>query len=770
MIEQQIYSRGSYGLNIKGPGHDTLAKSEGVSLQEAASYHSYFTLYDSGPQKDGEKIPVITRSVMLNGDSLLYQVVPRAYQAFDGVKHTLLGHLFLVREKQALEQAQDVRRLAGKINFRSDFEDGITNLPQVYWDDLADLNMDSSSALRCWTSKPERGLFLQRLAMAAWISLVDEKKVFIVPSDILDPNSALEIMRAIYSLLPYAVRKMIGYTTLHVEKTYKPGVIIYFLHPVHLEGIKRSGKIPSGYVTNCFVFDCTTLEQIQGDDAGLQLEGVFFRHILPLVESQNYDALETFYQQLQDIAVDFGITRHTPAVIDWLSAIGLTQNGQDICSEKLQYLLKNWSCVACNCNISVVEKTVIELLGKHLDLLVDETGCVPDSFIRAYRDWYRSVNSDNADACFEGLFNMISKSAEKNRERFFAQLKFLELQEYDMLVSKYINSDEHTIALFYERELSGKSNMQSLFEYLDDLKNSTSVKDDGLFEKQTFADQVIKRFEELYVEAKDKIIFFQGLLKCIKNREDISLLGNTLIAFYVAYAGNYIEDVCITNMTYEEIKELLKLGIRQLQSKAQQKLQEAESLCALVEDCIVPKDPTLSKWLTQYYQTHRIRDYHLDGIYFTSEYPTGNTYSEQILFSFFMPEKDPVFDVRLFCKPFDLYRKAATNHPDIGESYSILLNAFLQLVERYAKAQIDIPADQAEKMINHFLSRELPSFDELSAPKCPDVLLNAFHKALSRASKGKEYEELLFTGERKKGVIAGAVAKLNANTRHKKGR
>ncbi|MBR4966378.1 MAG: hypothetical protein IKY53_07775, partial [Lachnospiraceae bacterium] len=126
MIEQQLYSRGSYGLTLRSSGHDTVAASEGLSEEELKELNGYTTYYQSElVNSNGEMVPVVLKRKLPGGRVMFSKRVPRRYYDSSGQRNTFLAHNLIIKEGSAEEDdiIHDVRKLFDSGVFITSFDE-----------------------------------------------------------------------------------------------------------------------------------------------------------------------------------------------------------------------------------------------------------------------------------------------------------------------------------------------------------------------------------------------------------------------------------------------------------------------------------------------------------------------------------------------------------------------------------------------------------------------------------------------------------------------
>ncbi len=254
-IQQQIYTRAREGIFRSNEGLDTVAKSAGLdnnfikkTLHPFCVYNPPRELIERG-ESDKNKYPdsytmfhaesgemVIGRSVFAGAD-------------FTGQRDTIFAHNYIVPKSRVDEFIRDPQSIFRISSFVNEYDSSLgKDLPEVEGrmpSEEGSGQGDLKEFLR------ELGIdqdMFKKLVYAVMSSAASNKKVYIsLDKDISELSRyARRLLEWIFHCLPYAYRKVIGFTTYNNEPQGKKGINVMFVEARSIRNNDR--QIEKDYV------------------------------------------------------------------------------------------------------------------------------------------------------------------------------------------------------------------------------------------------------------------------------------------------------------------------------------------------------------------------------------------------------------------------------------------------------------------------------------------------------------------------------------------
>jgi len=797
MPHQQIYSRGTYGLLLKGPGHDTLAKSPDYPEDTLRALHPYFTIYANGLRDArGDVVPIISRIVLPDGESALVRTAPRTYRDFGGVTLTLLAHAMLFSVEETAHYACNTAGLAGAtLPWQINFEDGTRDLPEL---SEADFTVeDEASALASWVKSPSHTAFLVHLALACWQAIREEKRVFIVSPDILNPQEALTLMRVVYALLPYDVRRGIGYKTLHMDgaqssqKGFMPGILVHFIHPGEGESIQKRQTLSKGtLVRNDFSFDAKALQALTPNMDAPKSDYANF-----LTEYLNANAakfITTYMASLNTFLQKAGLSCSTPELAEayiplWklLETEGyLPRDGGGLLSKVFDHAELFTSGAS--------PETVWQLICEAAENVIKVHAAGQKAFMTTIAkqmvQWYMSLPEGTAqEYAIELCGSILQLAADYEPKIFIDQLRLFSDEDKAVLTSRFINNNDAMIRAFYSKEFSDHTDLAAIFEYLR--KKSECARRDreetDLLENLAFLQVASERINQLASQQKSPAMqatfcseYFRQLENNLPSNAEKGL-GFGLSALLNAW----FDSISLNDLTHEDIKQLD--GIPQAAwGKTSEKLKNTKALIRFLQQWVddyskfykkydledaraQPYWPSCKKWLMTYYkQNPPQNDNDVAALLGLLTTPVTGVLDFEIFFSFFTNGKSLEFLTRFLRrlrngktesgKPllYLYYDGWAEDeyHPYVYDFYCHICNALLAHICNLAAKE------DSEKFSSKLedLFVDAFAFDAgVESHPMPSDLLHDFRKQLKRAMNGKGAESIFYSPNVKPKGLSG---------------
>ncbi|GIP32011.1 hypothetical protein [Paenibacillus sp. J2TS4] len=255
-IQQQYFTRDREGIFRTNEGFDTVAKSPGLDNGFIKSALHPYCVY-KGPQEllgsdeaDASRYPdALGLFHADNGDLVIGRSVYVSTD-FTGHRSAFFTHQYVVPKQRKEEFVRDPRRIFAIRGFQSsyDIRSG-KSIPE-----LQDIDYDAGS----FPENPDgvlarlgidRKLF-QQLLYAMMASATGKKKVYIALDTHVSASSeeAKRLMEIVYSCLPYAIRRLLGFVTYQQEPEGKQHYHVMFVE-------KGSIRLPDRQLEKDVLFD-----------------------------------------------------------------------------------------------------------------------------------------------------------------------------------------------------------------------------------------------------------------------------------------------------------------------------------------------------------------------------------------------------------------------------------------------------------------------------------------------------------------------------------
>lgn len=318
-IEQQLYTRERRGVFRTTEGFDTIAASPGLDPSFIKKVLHPYCVYDAPAEligrseKDETKFPASIHLLHLeSGETILGQNV---YQSadFTGLRSAFFAHNYVLSPERSEEQMKQGGWLDAMFATSYDIEQGtvlptLAELPtslgsgqgaardaaagQEGWAQPgASLSADSSPHQMLNALKMNEVLF-KRLLYAVMQSVATRRKVYIaldLPAEEVTAG-AKGLLRLLYTALPYAFRRQLGFMTFAKEPQAKKGI--------HIQFVERGTLRPKDRNTEKdFTFDMVSGRVTHADASVAKLPYAEFAWAL-LQEPGAADAFYTFADEM----------------------------------------------------------------------------------------------------------------------------------------------------------------------------------------------------------------------------------------------------------------------------------------------------------------------------------------------------------------------------------------------------------------------------------------------------------------------------------------
>lgn len=236
-IQQQMYTRERRGIFRSTEGYDTVAKSGGLdssfvkkTLHPLCVYDAPAELTASG-EKDSGAYPEAMHLLHLDqGDTLIGRSVYKEAD-FTGLRSTFFTHHYVIPSGYSDHADQDYRSwLSAAFEDNYSVDQG-TELKELDRLPQAANGFVSVSARRLLSELKLDEKEFKALLYAVMASLGSKKKVYVtldVPIRQL-PDRAKELLAVLYSCLPHALRKSLGFLTYSKEPMSRKGIHLTFV-------------------------------------------------------------------------------------------------------------------------------------------------------------------------------------------------------------------------------------------------------------------------------------------------------------------------------------------------------------------------------------------------------------------------------------------------------------------------------------------------------------------------------------------------------------
>jgi hypothetical protein len=465
-IEQQLYTRERRGVFRTTEGFDTVAASPGLDPSFIKKVLHPYCVYDAPAEltgrseKDETKFPASIHLLHLeSGETILGQNV---YQAadFTGLRSAFFAHNYVLSPERSEEQMKQGSWLDAVFATSYDIEQG-TVLPA-----LADLPISSgsgpdSSPSQILSALKMNEVLFKRLLYAVMQSVATRRKVYIaldVPAEEVTAG-AKGLLRLLYTALPYAFRRQLGFMTFAKEPQAKKGI--------HIQFVERGTLRPKDRNTEKdFTFDLVSGRVTHADASVAKLPYVEFAWYL-LQEPAAADAFYTFADEMLS-GMEPGRELSIEAYGELSVFYGLEQGMEDLYldnkSHVLSGLLTYLKPEGGSKQRSRLNELFLTLLSRELDSVKREN--VPEEAVAARIGEYFSVAVPVVQSRIVDYFIYGVNNAR-------AQKRMRAVQELYAVLDR----DPQLNRAFFDKVLANESLTKLLFEpYLDNqLKRTESA-------------------------------------------------------------------------------------------------------------------------------------------------------------------------------------------------------------------------------------------------------------------------------------------------------
>ncbi|WP_336762616.1 GAP1-N2 domain-containing protein [Paenibacillus sp. USHLN196] len=472
-IEQQLYTRERRGVFRTTEGFDTVAASPGLDPSFIKKVLHPYCVYDAPAEltgrseKDETKFPASIHLLHLeSGETILGQNV---YQSadFTGLRSAFFAHNYVLSPERSEEQMKQGGWLDAVFATSYDIEQG-TVLPA-----LAELPISPRSgqggATDAGVGSPTQVLsalkmnevLFKRLLYAVMQSVATRRKVYIaldLPAEEVTAG-AKGLLRLLYTALPYAFRRQLGFMTFAKEPQAKKGI--------HVQFVERGTLRPKDRNTEKdFTFDLVSGRVTHADASVAKLPYAEFAWYL-LQEPAAADAFYTFADEMLS-GMEPGRELSIEAYGELSVFYGLEQGMEDLYldnkSHVLSGLLTYLKPEGGSKQRSRLNELFLTLLSRELDSVKREN--VPEEAVAARIGEYFSVAAPVVQSRIVDYFIYGVNNAR-------AQKRMRAVQELYAVLDR----DPQLNRAFFDKVLANESLTKLLFEpYLDNqLKRTESA-------------------------------------------------------------------------------------------------------------------------------------------------------------------------------------------------------------------------------------------------------------------------------------------------------
>ncbi|WP_339305209.1 hypothetical protein [Paenibacillus sp. FSL R5-0519] len=487
-IEQQLYTRERRGVFRTTEGFDTIAASPGLDPSFIKKVLHPYCVYDAPAEltgrseKDETKFPASIHLLHLeSGETILGQNV---YQSadFTGLRSAFFAHNYVLSPERSEEQMKQGGWLDAMFATSYDIEQGtvlptLAELPtslgsgqgaardaaagQEGWAQPgASLSADLSPNQMLNALKMNEVLF-KRLLYAVMQSVATRRKVYIaldLPAEEVTAG-AKGLLRLLYTALPYAFRRQLGFMTFAKEPQAKKGI--------HIQFVERGTLRPKDRNTEKdFTFDMVSGRVTHADASVAKLPYAEFAWAL-LQEPGAADAFYTFADEMLS-GMEPGRELSIEAYGELAVFYGLEQGREDLYldnkSHVLSGLLTYLKPEGGTRQRSRLNELFLTLLSRELDSVKREN--VPEEAVAACIGEYFRVAAPVVQSWIVDYFIYGVNNAR-------AQKRMRAVQELYAVLDR----DTHLNRAFFDKVLANESLTKLLFDpYLDNqLKRTESA-------------------------------------------------------------------------------------------------------------------------------------------------------------------------------------------------------------------------------------------------------------------------------------------------------
>ncbi len=465
-IEQQLYTRERRGVFRTTEGFDTVAASPGLDPSFIKKVLHPYCVYDAPAEltgrseKDETKFPASIHLLHLeSGETILGQNV---YQAadFTGLRSAFFAHNYVLSPERSEEQMKQGSWLDTVFATSYDIEQG-TVLPALAELPISSGSGPDSSPSQILSALKLNEVLFKRLLYAVMQSVATRRKVYIaldVPAEEVTAG-AKGLLRLLYTALPYAFRRQLGFMTFAKEPQAKKGI--------HIQFVERGTLRPKDRNTEKdFTFDLVSGRVTHADASVAKLPYAEFAWYL-LQEPAAADAFYTFADEMLS-GMEPGRELSIEAYGELSVFYGLEQGMEDLYldnkSHVLSGLLTYLKPEGGSKQRSRLNELFLTLLSRELDSVKREN--VPEEAVAARIGEYFSVAAPVVQSRIVDYFIYGVNNAR-------AQKRMRAVQELYAVLDR----DPQLNRAFFDKVLANESLTKLLFEpYLDNqLKRTESA-------------------------------------------------------------------------------------------------------------------------------------------------------------------------------------------------------------------------------------------------------------------------------------------------------
>ncbi|WP_099857417.1 hypothetical protein [Paenibacillus sp. LK1] len=466
-IEQQLYTRERRGVFRTTEGFDTVAASPGLDPSFIKKVLHPYCVYDAPAEltgrseKDETKFPPSIHLLHLeSGETILGQNV---YQSadFTGLRSAFFAHNYVLSPERSEEQMKQGGWLDAVFATSYDIEQGtvlpaLTELPRA-----AGVGQSSPSQILSALKMDE--VVFKRLLYAVMQSVATRRKVYIaldLPAEEVTAG-AKGLLRLLYTALPYAFRRQLGFMTFAKEPQAKKGI--------HFQFVERGTLRPKDRNTEKdFTFDLVSGRVTHADASVAKLPYAEFAGSL-LYEPGAADSFYAFADEMltgMEPGRELSIEAYGELSMFYRLEQGMEElyldNKSDVLSGLLTYLKPEGGAH----QRSRLNELFLTLLSRELDSVKREN--VPDESVAARIGEYFQVAAPVVQSRIVDYFIYGINNA-RSQKRMRAVQELYGLLDRDSLLSR----------AFFDKVLANESLTKLLFEpYLDNqLKRTESATD-----------------------------------------------------------------------------------------------------------------------------------------------------------------------------------------------------------------------------------------------------------------------------------------------------
>ncbi|MEK3918458.1 GAP1-N2 domain-containing protein [Paenibacillus sp. FSL K6-2393] len=465
-IEQQLYTRERRGVFRTTEGFDTVAASPGLDPSFIKKVLHPYCVYDAPAEltgrseKDETKFPASIHLLHLeSGETILGQNV---YQSadFTGLRSAFFAHNYVLSPERSEEQMKQGGWLDAVFATSYDIEQG-TVLPALAELPISPGSGPDSSPTQVLSALKMNEVLFKRLLYAVMQSVATRRKVYIaldLPAEEVTAG-AKGLLRLLYTALPYAFRRQLGFMTFAKEPQAKKGI--------HVQFVERGTLRPKDRNTEKdFTFDLVSGRVTHADASVAKLPYAEFAWAL-LQEPRAADAFYTFADEMLS-GMEPGRELSIEAYGELAVFYGLEQGMEDLYldskSHVLSGLLTYLKPDGGSQQRSRLNELFLTLLSRELDSVKREN--VPEEDVAARIGEYFSVAAPVVQSRIVDYFIYGVNNAR-------AQKRMRAVQELYAVLDR----DPQLNRAFFDKVLANESLTKLLFEpYLDNqLKRTESA-------------------------------------------------------------------------------------------------------------------------------------------------------------------------------------------------------------------------------------------------------------------------------------------------------